>query len=1454
MDALKKMENDLTDPITGDLFADPVTTPCGHTFGRLSLTQALAAGNPVCPSCRADLSAFDPMAAAKNIQIAGAVETYVQLTATVPHREIIATKPKWAATLTPVIDNEGKQLPVGELQLTLEDADFSTKPSLFIAVVDRSGSMSGSPWKQVEMALLHIMALNRSSPFVKTIIVAYDSIAAVIDIPPSASDMETSMIIKNMFTAGGTNFHAAFAKVKEVLASYKPDDFGNVQIAFLTDGQSGEKPDVLVKEFADILKMWTGPLSVHSIGFGSGCDKDLLEGLRQIGSGTFRYAEPSDDGDTLCNKLTSLFALVSKSSTISMRMTVGKQEKEISFPVDENKKGRFTMWYPADAIEQSLSEITLHIPTNNSNVTIPLLPGSLNVKESRTLYNNWLAVCVDELAAETLDLSKRHNSIPKELFELHCSMFLIRLETISNNMDVENPHRHRLLALEKEIESLRMGLGVNLGKLSDMRFGSQFLTDVSKNKKSIPAITNTVTAPPQLTQEKEAREITRHYTRNNTDQKRNPLQEAIMAHQYNHVPPGVAELLKTATLDTLLATDVHGNNTIMMAAYCGHSAILQELLKILTSIGDMEKQCEILERLNNDKETALTLAIKARGFFKTIRLLVEAGATIPEHRRKILERYAVDHQFRITADLISNSAGGITNNITRDMTPEYIKFVYDRAITNKLVFDANMVQEYLQIALEKKLWGLATNMLQIHGAKPTWQSWSAICIYQDDYEAPVIQQHTNMAITLLDAGLDINTQHPESGDSLLFHSCEKGSSALVQLLLQRGATVDLPNALGNTPLWISCWKRYPCIIGDLLTAGANVNQQNTKGNPPLVSICQKGPKKIAEKLLMYGADVNLLNQNGDSMILICCRCGQHEVLELLLNQADPTTVEHVAHIDGFDAVFASVEANRPECLQIIHDYYKSLGQNIKDKVFAKYTEENNPILPVSTPLHLAAYYGREAAAQKLLELGCPTNLRNGMEQTPMHIAAMQGQAGILRLLKNNKADMGARDRNGNTPVAYCRDDATRRILINPAFDIVMRLARGDFPAESISDACALVRAQDIKMLQTGCPNSMRVANLVNSTGYNPFMESVIYGNVPVALALSHIGALPSTANSHGVNSYTWSKWINNGRIKACVADAHNHDPGFQMDTCALQLDRLQKMSRQSGQEMNILYLGTPPKKFTGSTQGVVSGIGARMDTAAQLPAQLSPEKLAAWQEMLYPAAPLKNTSSVPSMDEISQTLIMSRVTGEPQNQSFVEQIRWQSKVFATSMVASGLTNLTASQIALLYLYPTLAESLNTLTAASSGINYVRMYYSALKSIESYQGEVYLGTTKLSGLDNRQHFQPGKTVSWPYFISASSMWRVATDNAPDFANDKKQGTVFIIKSKSGRPIGGYSQFPSDAEIVFLPHTEFKVTNWYLGNIICLGQSNIREHTFRTKEEDRARLMNGHGSLIIELTEI
>jgi hypothetical protein len=142
------LRQDLTCPLTLELFVDPISVPCcGKAFERASLVQTLQhAGR--CPLCNGNLCVFDAEAAAKNVLLAGMVRTLGGDTAGEVKDE--PSKHNWTCTATPVVASAS----MCELSLNLEHAKFSTRPSLFIAVLDRSGSMGGRPGNQVLVSRL----------------------------------------------------------------------------------------------------------------------------------------------------------------------------------------------------------------------------------------------------------------------------------------------------------------------------------------------------------------------------------------------------------------------------------------------------------------------------------------------------------------------------------------------------------------------------------------------------------------------------------------------------------------------------------------------------------------------------------------------------------------------------------------------------------------------------------------------------------------------------------------------------------------------------------------------------------------------------------------------------------------------------------------------------------------------------------------------------------------------------------------------------------------------------------------------------------------------------------------------------------------------------------------------------------------------------------------------------
>ena len=1480
---------DLYCKITKKLIDDPIIVPCCNlSYSRDALKMHLGETG-TCHNCGNDLSSFDVENAPTDIVIEQLVETFKnELSATNGGTTNTSESQKWNATVTPIYNEKGKRLDIGQLKLTLTNSKFVAKPSLFIAVVDRSGSMSGSPWKQVETALLHIMGLTRSNNMVKTVIVAYDSYGEIMD--TTGTHDEVNDKIRKMFTGGGTNFRAAFDKVKEVLAKYNFSDeqcgensISNVTVAFLTDGQSGEKHELLVKMFNDILKdSWpNGPLSVHSIGFGGGCDKDLLEGLRKTGSveGTFRYAEPTDDADTLCHKLTSLFDVASKSSVVSVNLKSDtfkfktgdnfENEVTIQFPIEQTHSGEYSHWVsiPTEVDDENIfGEVVVNSHIDDNKV-VPITSGN-DTNNTKRVFGRWVSHLIDGLASELLDLSKKRPTVntavnstnhikvdagvsgsltpycSNNVFALHCALLKQKIEAIGLAAAGDQDVKDRLSFLDEQLTQLRSGAQINIGKLSDFRFGSQFGSQPKSTTASVrqQLPSNVVTS--SISNASAWNERTMFYSRNNKDKKRNDLQCSIMTNEWNKISDQTEALLANCSLSDIIFLDVDGNNALHLAAYCGQSFTIKRILDLFYANGKTkDSQNEVsIDLPNNDGETAVTIAIKKRGFHKSLGHLLDCGGTVPEGRRKGLERFAIDNGYPITAQTLSNLS---ENSFTVDesMTPEYVMFSYNR-LKNNGQLDAIDVNSYFRVCLSKTMVDMVKLLISKHGAIPTFEYLLEYCIPKKP-DHPDTPTYIELAKMFLEHNADFVNMCDSNEETPLFKAAERGSLPHVKLFIENGAEVDKPNNLGNSPLWIASAKKYPCIMTELLDCGADVNKTNLKGNPPIYSICQRGTKKFAELLLSRGANLEHINENGDTLVLLCCRNGQHEILEIFLNYVDPEFVDRKAHIDGFNAIFASVEADKPECIKVLKDY----GVNCEQK-----TDEDNAILAGATPLHLAAYYGRTASAKMLLtECKVDVNSLDMNGQTPLHIAVIQGHIDIITLFRNFKADVTVKDKSGNTPVSYSRNrQEIRDVLVNPGLDIMMKLSKGFFTKdeekeaiEVISKYCGVV----------GCLDPADSLDVIADDGSTPLLQAVIHGLYPLVKLFLDMGCNPTIKNSHGVDSNVWGKWVKNPRINGLFSQLNNSDVVDNITTCLKRLADCAKTPLYG----QVLFLNTKPS----NPRTLVSTIGTRMEGIVYSLQTNQPYAV-----------------SVPE-NEISD---------------IESQLLWNAKIFTTNLIAAGKSMLSPIQIMSICTFtnnPLYAiqfnnailqnqidqsdlkkciegqkpvENTKVIKLPTTTKERVWTLYKTLDMLDSYVGEAFFGVNQL----DRHQFTVGSHISFPGFLSCSTLWRVATEHVSDFATKKKQGNIFIVKSKTGKYVGQYSEFSYDSEILFKPFTKFVVTNLYHGDVICLGQANIREHTFRIKDEKKRwgeseqkvanlhetldMMLNSNKSMIIELTEV
>jgi ankyrin repeat protein len=131
----------------------------------------------------------------------------------------------------------------------------------------------------------------------------------------------------------------------------------------------------------------------------------------------------------------------------------------------------------------------------------------------------------------------------------------------------------------------------------------------------------------------------------------------------------------------------------------------------------------------------------------------------------------------------------------------------------------------------------------------------------------------------------------EDGRTPLMHAIldDKADLALIKLLITRGADVNAADREQWTPLHFAARDGKSAVVQALLDAGASIDAPNNFGNTPLWELVM-GPKTDAQMiktLLQHGADPGKKNKNGVSPIDLARRTGQEDMLPVLEGRERP---------------------------------------------------------------------------------------------------------------------------------------------------------------------------------------------------------------------------------------------------------------------------------------------------------------------------------------------------------------------------------------------------------------------------------------------------------------------------------------------------------------------------------------------------------------------------------------
>jgi uncharacterized protein len=235
----------------------------------------------------------------------------------------------------------------------------------------------------------------------------------------------------------------------------------------------------------------------------------------------------------------------------------------------------------------------------------------------------------------------------------------------------------------------------------------------------------------------------------------------------------------------------------------------------------------------------------------------------------------------------------------------------------------------------------------------------------------------------------------------LFSATDANCVALVEELLDYGASVDARDRLGARPLSHAARLGHLEMVDLLLARGAPIDARNLAGATALYFAAEGGRTSVAQRLIERGADVKLTGRSGISPVAAAAYAGNDMIVEALLaNGADERAPDETGKPP---IVYAAAGARLDVVKRLLARNMDINARYPNDLTLLMWAAGPDEKVPEARAIEVVTY---------LLDTGAHIDDRDDRGRTALMIAAEGGHAELAGLLLARGADPALKDKAG----------------------------------------------------------------------------------------------------------------------------------------------------------------------------------------------------------------------------------------------------------------------------------------------------------------------------------------------------------------------------------------------------------------------------------------------------------